>query len=102
MRRIASLDSPFREFVGWAYLQISCRPGVPPRDNSTAIEAAPQRLESPCHGRQKMIAVDLFCGAGGLTRGLLNAGVNVVLGIDSNEDCTPDIQEEQQAGHVSM
>jgi hypothetical protein len=37
--RIASLDSPFREFVGWAYLQISCRPGVPPRDNSAAIEA---------------------------------------------------------------
>ncbi len=34
-----------------------------------------------------MIAVDLFCGAGGLTRGLLNAGVDVVLGIDSNEDC---------------
>lgn len=33
-----------------------------------------------------MIAVDLFCGAGGLTRGLLNAGVNVVLGIDVNED----------------
>ena len=39
LTRIASLDSPFREFVGWAYLQISCRPGVPPRDNSAAIEA---------------------------------------------------------------
>jgi DNA (cytosine-5)-methyltransferase 1 len=34
-----------------------------------------------------MIAVDLFCGAGGLTRGLLNAGIDVVLGIDLNEDC---------------
>ncbi len=33
-----------------------------------------------------MIAVDLFCGAGGLTRGLLNAGIDVVLGIDVNED----------------
>lgn len=39
LTRIASLDSPFREFVGWAYLQISCRPGVPPRDYSAAIEA---------------------------------------------------------------
>ncbi|MCI0624460.1 MAG: DNA cytosine methyltransferase [Acidobacteria bacterium] len=34
-----------------------------------------------------MIAVDFFCGAGGLTRGLLDAGVNVVLGIDCDEQC---------------
>ncbi len=33
-----------------------------------------------------IVAVDIFCGAGGLTRGLLNAGVNVVLGIDVNGD----------------
>ena len=30
--RIASLDSPFRELVSWAYLQVSGRPGVPERD----------------------------------------------------------------------
>ncbi len=30
--RIASIDSPFRELVSWAYLQIACRPGVPDRD----------------------------------------------------------------------
>lgn len=30
-----------------------------------------------------MIAVDFFCGAGGLTRGLVNAGIPVTLGIDS-------------------
>ena len=30
--RIASLDSPFREMVSWAYLQVSGRPGVPERD----------------------------------------------------------------------
>ena len=30
--RIASVDSPFREYIGWAFLQISCRPGIPPRD----------------------------------------------------------------------
>lgn len=34
-----------------------------------------------------MNAVDVFCGAGGLTRGLLNAGIKVILGIDVNDDC---------------
>ena len=29
---MASIDSPFRELVSWAYLQISCRPGLPDRD----------------------------------------------------------------------
>ena len=28
----ASIDSPFRELVSWAYLQVSCRPGLPDRD----------------------------------------------------------------------
>lgn len=31
-KRIASVDSPFREQIVWAYLQISGRPGVPDRD----------------------------------------------------------------------
>jgi hypothetical protein len=30
--RIASVDSPFREFITWAYLQIIGRPGMPDRD----------------------------------------------------------------------
>jgi len=34
-----------------------------------------------------MIAIDFFCGAGGLTRGFLNAGISVVLGIDMDEYC---------------
>jgi DNA (cytosine-5)-methyltransferase 1 len=32
-------------------------------------------------------AIDFFCGAGGLTRGLLDSGIQVILGIDSNERC---------------
>jgi DNA (cytosine-5)-methyltransferase 1 len=32
-------------------------------------------------------AVDFFCGAGGLTRGLLDAHIDVVLGIDAEESC---------------
>ncbi|MDE0199480.1 MAG: hypothetical protein OXK78_14860 [Caldilineaceae bacterium] len=30
--RVASLDSPFRELISWAYMQVSARPGVPDRD----------------------------------------------------------------------
>ena len=30
--RVASVDSPFRELVVWAYLQTGCRPGLPERD----------------------------------------------------------------------
>ncbi|WP_254684796.1 DNA cytosine methyltransferase [Sulfitobacter sp. JL08] len=31
--------------------------------------------------------IDLFCGAGGLTRGLQNVGVNVVAGVDVDQAC---------------
>ena len=34
-----------------------------------------------------MIALDFFCGAGGLTRGFLNAGIQVRAGIDVNQSC---------------
>jgi len=37
--------------------------------------------------RSKATAIDLFCGAGGLTRGLADAGVNVVAGYDTDETC---------------
>ncbi len=37
--------------------------------------------------RRKLQAIDFFCGAGGLTRGLLDAGVNVILGIDADDSC---------------
>jgi len=34
-----------------------------------------------------LTAIDFFCGAGGLTRGLLDAGIKVVAGIDMNDCC---------------
>lgn len=34
----------------------------------------------------KVDAVDFFCGAGGLTNGLISAGINVILGIDNDGD----------------
>ncbi|WP_197409863.1 DNA cytosine methyltransferase, partial [Haloferax profundi] len=35
----------------------------------------------------KVAAVDLFCGAGGLSYGLQQSGVSVVAGIDQDPDC---------------
>ena len=36
---------------------------------------------------RKIYAVDLFCGAGGLTKGLENAGVHVAMGVDCDPAC---------------
>ena len=36
--RIASVDSPFRELIAWAYLQIAGRPGLPERDTNSWAE----------------------------------------------------------------
>ena len=35
----------------------------------------------------QMSAVDFFCGGGGMTRGLLDAGVNVIAGLDIDKKC---------------
>ena len=35
--------------------------------------------------KKGIVAVDLFCGAGGLTRGLLDSGVSVIKGYDFDE-----------------
>jgi hypothetical protein len=37
--RVASLDSPFRELLAWAFLQVGCRPGVPDRDHAPLVNA---------------------------------------------------------------
>jgi len=44
--QVASIDSPFRELVAWAYLSVACRPGVPDRDlEPWAAEIAPGKLQ---------------------------------------------------------
>jgi len=37
--------------------------------------------------KNSVTAIDLFCGAGGLTRGLLDAGMNITAGFDIDETC---------------
>jgi DNA (cytosine-5)-methyltransferase 1 len=34
-----------------------------------------------------ILALDIFCGAGGVTYGLRKAGIRVAVGVDKNEDC---------------
>lgn len=34
-----------------------------------------------------MNAIDFFCGGGGMTKGLIEAGINVIFGLDSNPLC---------------
>lgn len=44
--------------------------------------------------------VDLFCGIGGLTRGLLDAGLNVVAGFDNDSTCEFAYHENNHADFV--
>lgn len=46
----------------------------------------PQRMDRTTPGK-KVYAIDLFCGAGGLTKGLEIAGLDVRLGIDIDKEC---------------
>ena len=38
-----------------------------------------------CGVKSPIVAVDFFCGAGGVTRGLLDAGIDVIAGIDFDQ-----------------
>lgn len=48
----------------------------------------------------KTQVVDLFCGAGGLTNGLIRAGLDVVKGIDIDEDCKYAYEKNNNARFV--
>ena len=37
--------------------------------------------------RSAILAVDFFCGAGGMTNGLIRAGIHVIAGIDNEPQC---------------
>lgn len=44
--RIASVDSPFRERLAWAYLQVAGRPGVPDVDREALADSIAQTIPS--------------------------------------------------------
>lgn len=49
---------------------------------------------------QKIAVIDVFCGAGGLSLGLQNEGLDVVLGIDADEDCLFPFRTNIKAGFL--
>jgi DNA (cytosine-5)-methyltransferase 1 len=49
-----------------------------------------------------MIAIDFFCGGGGLTRGLINAGITVFGGYDSCQDYKETYENNNSCKFVSM
>lgn len=44
----------------------------------------------------KFLAVDFFCGAGGTTRGILDAGGYVIAGIDKDESCRETFEQNNK------
>lgn len=51
-----------------------------------------RKIEHP-----EIVAVDLFCGVGGLTYGLQSAGVSVRMGVDIDPDCAHPIEKNSKA-----
>ena len=47
-----------------------------------------------------MIAIDFFCGGGGMTRGLINAGIDVLAGIDSNPNCCKTYEKNNNSIYI--
>ena len=43
--KVASLDSPFRELISWAYMHTACRPGLPDRD----YDSWAKEIVDACH-----------------------------------------------------
>lgn len=49
--------------------------------------------------RPRFLAIDLFCGAGGTTRGMLDAGGYVIAGLDKDESCRKTYVDNNRNGH---
>ena len=56
-----------------------------------------ERIQTGNRAKRKVYAVDLFCGAGGLTCGLERAGIDVRLGVDIDPACEHPFSENNAA-----
>ena len=50
---------------------------------------------------RRIIAIDLFCGVGGLTRGLARAGIDVAMGVDLDPACQYAFETNNEAAFVN-
>ena len=50
--------------------------------------------------KQQLTCVDLFCGAGGFSRGFLDAGYDVVLGVDYDDAALETFQRNHGNTHA--
>ncbi len=57
----------------------------------------PNKKISPVKDGKTVTAIDLFCGAGGLTRGLIDEGINVVAGADIDTACQYPYEKNNKA-----
>ena len=46
-----------------------------------------RRPVASCKSASKIVGVDLFCGAGGLTHGLVRGGIEITAGFDIDAGC---------------
>ena len=51
------------------------------------VQSLPKRTRRGRRRKPKFLAVDFYCGAGGTTRGLIDAGGFVIAGLDKQESC---------------
>jgi DNA (cytosine-5)-methyltransferase 1 len=56
--------------------------------------------ESHINNKLSIVAVDLFCGVGGLTYGLNKSGIKVVAGVDVDEKCKFAYEENNGASFI--
>lgn len=73
----------------------AAQPMMKPARTKTKKKHAKRRAKQP---PQDIVCVDLFCGAGGLTHGLIDAGVKVVAGVDFDQAC----QHPYEANHKGI
>jgi len=51
--------------------------------------------------KPKIQAIDLFCGVGGLTHGLIQGGIEVIAGVDVDENCRYPFEKNNNANFVN-
>ena len=56
-------------------------------EKTAAISRATTTGKPPHRAASDVVCVDLFCGAGGLTHGLIRGGVSVAAGVDFDDSC---------------